>query len=196
MVRSAVSWTPSLGSLQLKRLYRAQCHYPSSSSATGANVFIGDRVVILKDNNGGPLAERVHLYSDTCIQTGNDGRLKIGSDTHSTRCQFCVQGTNPDWLWRTNCAELRLLPSRRRVPVNWSWSNHCKQRRHHDWWRCLVRCDCVWMEYELRAVAGAGCRHPWCPGWGDRCWSACPCCEHAQQLGRQENARAKCSNPL
>jgi len=63
------------------------------------------------------------------IQTVNDGRLKIGSDTHSTRCQFsCVQGTNPDWLWRTNCAELRLLPHDHGVaPGELIISNHCKK---------------------------------------------------------------------
>jgi acetyltransferase-like isoleucine patch superfamily enzyme len=67
----------------------ATIHHPHLQ--LGANVFIGDRVVIFQDNNGGPveLAERVHLYGDTCIQTGNDGRLKIGPDTHiQPRCQF------------------------------------------------------------------------------------------------------------
>lgn len=57
----------------------------------GKNVFVGDRVVIFQDRNGGSvaLADRVHLYSDTCIQTGDGGSLKIGSDTHiQPRCQF------------------------------------------------------------------------------------------------------------
>lgn len=57
----------------------------------GANVFIGDRVMIFHDTNGGSveLAERVHLYGDICIQTGDGGNLKIGSDTHvQPRCQF------------------------------------------------------------------------------------------------------------
>lgn len=57
----------------------------------GANVFIGDRVVIFQDKNGGSveLAERVHLHNDTCIQTGHGGSLKIGTDTHiQPHCQF------------------------------------------------------------------------------------------------------------
>lgn len=57
----------------------------------GANIFIGDRVVIFQDTNGGlvELASRVHLHNDTCIQTGNGGSLKIGPDTHiQSRCQF------------------------------------------------------------------------------------------------------------
>ena len=57
----------------------------------GAHVFIGDRVVIFQDKQGGlvELGERVHLHNDTCIQTGEVGSLKIGSDTHiQPRCQF------------------------------------------------------------------------------------------------------------
>jgi len=57
----------------------------------GAHIFIGDRVIIFRDTNGGlvELAERVHLHNDTCIQTGDGGSLKIGSDTHiQPRCQF------------------------------------------------------------------------------------------------------------
>lgn len=67
----------------------ATIHHPHLQ--LGANVFIGDRVVIFRDKNGGPveLAERVYLYGDTCIQTGDGGSLKIGSDTHiQPRCQF------------------------------------------------------------------------------------------------------------
>ncbi len=57
----------------------------------GANVFIGDRVVLFQDQDGGPveLGERVHLYGDTYIQTGDGGSLKIGPDSHiQPRCQF------------------------------------------------------------------------------------------------------------
>ncbi len=57
----------------------------------GTHIFIADRVVIFHDKNGGPveLAERVHIHNDTCIQTGDGGSLKIGSDTHiQPRCQF------------------------------------------------------------------------------------------------------------
>lgn len=57
----------------------------------GGKVFIGDRVVIFQNTNGGSveLAERVHLYGDVCIETGDGGSLKIGSNTHiQPRCQF------------------------------------------------------------------------------------------------------------
>jgi acetyltransferase-like isoleucine patch superfamily enzyme len=57
----------------------------------GANIFIGDRVVIFQNTNGGSveLAERVHLYSDICIEIGDGGSLRIGPDTHiQPRCQF------------------------------------------------------------------------------------------------------------
>lgn len=62
-----------------------------SQMQLGAHIFIGDRVVIFQDTNGGSveLAERVHIYGDTCIQTGDGGSLKIGTDTHiQPRCQF------------------------------------------------------------------------------------------------------------
>ncbi|MEO1764757.1 MAG: tetratricopeptide repeat protein, partial [Cyanobacteria bacterium J06629_18] len=57
----------------------------------GANIFIGDRVTIYNDRNGGrvELGDRVHLYGDTCIQTGKEGTVKIGADTHiQPRCQL------------------------------------------------------------------------------------------------------------
>ncbi len=57
----------------------------------GANVFIGDRVTIYQDRDGGKveLGDRVHLYGDTCIQTGQEGTVKIGADTHiQPRCQL------------------------------------------------------------------------------------------------------------
>jgi len=57
----------------------------------GDNIFIGDRVIIYKDSEGGPveLGKRVHLYGDTCIQTGQGGSLTIGENTHiQPNCQF------------------------------------------------------------------------------------------------------------
>lgn len=59
----------------------------------GANVFIGDRVTIYQDYNGGKvkLGARVHLYGDTYIQTGKGGTLFIGADTHiQPGCHFCA----------------------------------------------------------------------------------------------------------
>jgi acetyltransferase-like isoleucine patch superfamily enzyme len=57
----------------------------------GAHVFIDDRVLIFQDQHGGivDIADRVHLYRDTCIQTGSGGSVSIGADTHvQARCQF------------------------------------------------------------------------------------------------------------
>jgi acetyltransferase-like isoleucine patch superfamily enzyme len=57
----------------------------------GRNVFIGDRAIVYRDHGGGPveLGDGVHLNSDTCIQTGEGGSVRIGARTHvQARCQF------------------------------------------------------------------------------------------------------------
>ena len=57
----------------------------------GHNVFIGDRVVIFKDKDGGPVEinDRVHVYGETFIQTGSGGCIKIGHNSHiHPRCQI------------------------------------------------------------------------------------------------------------
>ncbi|MCF6157659.1 MAG: acyltransferase [wastewater metagenome] len=63
----------------------------------GAHIFIGDRVTIFQDKNGGEveIGERVHLYGDTFIQTGAGGSIKIGADTHiQSWCQFSAYKGN------------------------------------------------------------------------------------------------------
>jgi len=55
------------------------------------HVFIGDRVTIYQAKNSGSveLGDRVRVYNDTFIETGDGGSLKIGSDTSiQPRCQF------------------------------------------------------------------------------------------------------------
>lgn len=57
----------------------------------GNHVFIGDRVVIFKDREGGPveLGNRVTLYGESFIQTGQGGSLKVGDNSHiHQRCQI------------------------------------------------------------------------------------------------------------
>ena len=57
----------------------------------GAHIFIGKGTTIFQDRDGGEviLGDRVHLYGDTYIQTGDTGTVTIGSDTHiQPRCQF------------------------------------------------------------------------------------------------------------
>ena len=57
----------------------------------GNHVFIGDRVVIFQDKDGGPveIGDRVHVYGETFIQTGSGGCIKIGHNSHiHPRCQI------------------------------------------------------------------------------------------------------------
>lgn len=57
----------------------------------GANVFIGDRVVLYQSAKGGhiTLGNRVHLIGDTYLFTGQNGSVQIGSDTYiQPGCQF------------------------------------------------------------------------------------------------------------
>lgn len=54
------------------------------SIRTGANVYIGDRVIATCEEGRSrvELADRVQLYGDTLIQTGAGGSITIGADTH------------------------------------------------------------------------------------------------------------------
>lgn len=57
----------------------------------GKNVFIGDRVVIYKTKDGGPvrIGNKTHIHCDTIIETGSGGSLTIGNNTSiQPRCQF------------------------------------------------------------------------------------------------------------
>jgi acetyltransferase-like isoleucine patch superfamily enzyme len=57
----------------------------------GNYVYIGDRVVIFRDKDGGPveLCEGVHVHGETFIQTGCGGSLKIGSNSNiHPKCQI------------------------------------------------------------------------------------------------------------
>lgn len=55
------------------------------------NIFIGDRVVIYKAKDGGPveIGKGTHIHNDTIIETGEGGSLTIGANTSiQPRCQF------------------------------------------------------------------------------------------------------------
>ena len=57
----------------------------------GRNVYIGDRVQIFKDKNGGPviIGDRVRIFRDTILDVGENGRITIGMDTSlHPRCQL------------------------------------------------------------------------------------------------------------
>jgi acetyltransferase-like isoleucine patch superfamily enzyme len=49
----------------------------------GANVLIGDRVIIFQNKNGGPveIGDRVQILRDTTVETGCDGSISIGNNT-------------------------------------------------------------------------------------------------------------------
>jgi len=54
----------------------------------GANIFIADRVVIHQDQGGGPVefGDRVHIFRDTIVATGQGGRVAIGAGTFIQPC--------------------------------------------------------------------------------------------------------------
>lgn len=55
------------------------------------NVFIGDRVAIFQNKEGGrvSIGKGSHIHRDCVIETGYDGKLNIGEQTHiQPRCQF------------------------------------------------------------------------------------------------------------
>ena len=70
-------------------IYHENCHL-------GNHPFIADRVLIFQDKGDGTIkfSDRVFLYGDITLQTGEGGHLEIGSNTHiQPRCQFsCYKG--------------------------------------------------------------------------------------------------------
>jgi acetyltransferase-like isoleucine patch superfamily enzyme len=57
----------------------------------GRNIFMDDRVVIFQRETGGPieLGDRVYIYRDTILETGEGARIKIGNETSvHPRCQI------------------------------------------------------------------------------------------------------------
>jgi len=57
----------------------------------GQHVFVGDNVVIYQRHRGGAveLNDKVHLYGDTSIYTGEGGSVRIGEESHiQQRCHF------------------------------------------------------------------------------------------------------------
>lgn len=92
------SWLapPYYGRCYLARLNQKGYIAPSaiihhSSLLLGKNVFIGDRVVIFQDKDGGTveIGDLAHLYGESYIQTGQGGSVRIGANTHiHPRCQF------------------------------------------------------------------------------------------------------------
>lgn len=95
--RMAILCTPPFyGRVPLARLNpngfrspKAVIHHPLLR--TGKHCFIGEEVLIYQDNNGGAvtLGDAVHVHRGTVMQTGDDGSVTIGADTHiQPNCQF------------------------------------------------------------------------------------------------------------
>lgn len=61
-----------------------------SNLKIGSHSYIGDRVIIYQCNSGVvELGEKVQLYSDIIIETGDGGNVIIGADTHiQPRCSL------------------------------------------------------------------------------------------------------------
>ena len=87
---------PYKGSLFLAKLSPSGYIAPSASICHedlvfGKNVFIDERVVIYKNEAGGPvtIGDKSKIYRDSVIETGFGGSLSIGTHTNiQPRCQF------------------------------------------------------------------------------------------------------------
>ncbi len=85
------------------------------------NIFIGERVVIYKNKNGGPvkIGKRTHIHRDTIIETGHGGSLTIGADSHiQPRCQFSAFKGNI-----TIGADVQIAPNCAFYPYDHSFSS-------------------------------------------------------------------------
>ena len=81
----------SLARLSPKGYLSAQATVYHTEFSLGKHCCIGEGVLIYQDGKGGPvkLGDAVHLHRDTIIQTGREGSVTIGADTHiQPRCQI------------------------------------------------------------------------------------------------------------
>lgn len=93
---ASLSAPPYYGQHALARLHpsgytavSARVHH--GALARGDHTSLGDRVVVYRDREGGPIiiGSRSTINMDSCLQTGQGGRIEIGADTHiQPRCQF------------------------------------------------------------------------------------------------------------
>lgn len=81
----------SLAKLNIKGYFSPSASIHHKALQCGANVFVGDRVVIFQAKDGGvvKLGKGVCLYSDIIIENGDGGTVEIGDETHiQPRCQL------------------------------------------------------------------------------------------------------------
>lgn len=93
---AGIGLPPHYGRIPLSRLRSHGYTSPRARIAhhglvRGNHCFIGDNVLIMRDAEGGTveLGDRVHIHEHNTLQTGADGSIRIGTDTHvQPRCQF------------------------------------------------------------------------------------------------------------
>lgn len=76
----------------------------------GANVFIGDRVMIIRADGGGPIeiGDRANLWGESQLETGQGGTITVGTDTRVNRGVQVISYVAPIRIGRdvglsTNC---------------------------------------------------------------------------------------------
>ncbi|MFY9529362.1 MAG: acyltransferase [Candidatus Acidiferrales bacterium] len=76
----------------------------------GANVFIGDRVMLIQQDGGGPIqiGDRADLWGDSQLETGQGGMIEIGPDCRVNRGVQVISYVAPIRIGRdvglsTNC---------------------------------------------------------------------------------------------
>ena len=74
----------SLAGLSRRGYIAPSARVSHSELILGAHVYIGDRMIVSRTNDGGPieLHDHVHLYGDGFLDTGMGGRIIIGEGTH------------------------------------------------------------------------------------------------------------------
>lgn len=90
---AGLGWPPFYGRLPLaamgKNGYISPCAtLYHSNLGLNARIFIGDQALIYEDHGGGriELGAGVHIHRDCLLQTGRDGRIVIGDETHIQPC--------------------------------------------------------------------------------------------------------------
>lgn len=91
--RLAVFFAPPFQARKYLRFMNRQGYISPSATIyhsqlrLGAHVFIGDRVMLIQAERGGPieLGDRVNLWGDSQIETGQGGEITIGADTRVNR---------------------------------------------------------------------------------------------------------------
>ena len=73
-----------LADLSLRGFVAPSARVTHSDLRLGNHVYVGDRVIVYRAHEGGPveLRDRVHLYGDAFIETGMGGRIYIDEGTH------------------------------------------------------------------------------------------------------------------